>query len=202
MIEYIKIPHTAIFIRQTECRKAHLLLELIENHYNKHFNYIVIICPTLRENETYHAKEWIKNDNKVWLVDPKDNLYQWIKQLSGFLRFLEVLFIIYDIIADESLDKRKQPLLELSISGRHRNHYLWLLTQSYTAIPKNLRKQAKAIFVWYPKERGDLKAIHEENDVLTDDELVVARGLLKESRYGCLYMRNEYPRGFRLLNHV
>ena len=202
MIEYIKIPHTAIFIRQTECRKAHLLLELIENHYNKHFDYIVIICPTLRENETYHAKEWIKNDNKVWLVDPKDNLYQWIKQLSGFLRFLEVLFIIYDIIADESLDKRKQPLLELSISGRHRNHYLWLLTQSYTAIPKNLRKQAKAIFVWYPKERGDLKAIHEENDVLTDDELVVARGLLKESRYGCLYMRNEYPRGFRLLNHV
>ena len=202
MIEYIKIPHTAIFIRQTECRKAHLLLELIENHYNKHFDYIVIICPALRENETYHAKEWIKNDNKVWLVDPKDNLYQWIKQLSGFLRFLEVLFIIYDIIADESLDKRKQPLLELSISGRHRNHYLWLLTQSYTAIPKNLRKQAKAIFVWYPKERGDLKAIHEENDVLTDDELVVARGLLKESRYGCLYMRNEYPRGFRLLNHV
>ena len=202
MIEYIKIPHTAIFIRQTECRKAHLLLELIENHYNKYFGYIVIICPTLRENETYHAKEWIKNDNKVWLVDPKDNLYQWIKQLSGFLRFLEVLFIIYDIIADESLDKRKQPLLELSISGRHRNHYLWLLTQSYTAIPKNLRKQAKAIFVWYPKERGDLKAIHEENDVLTDDELVVARGLLKESRYGCLYMRNEYPRGFRLLNHV
>ena len=202
MIEYIKIPHTAIFIRQTECRKAHLLLELIENHYNKHFDYIVIICPTLRENETYHAKEWIKNDNKVWLVDPKDNLYQWIKQLSGFLRFLEVLFIIYDIIADESLDKRKQPLLELSISGRHRNHYLWLLTQSYTAIPKNLRKQAKAIFVWYSKERGDLKAIHEENDVLTDDELVVARGLLKESRYGCLYMRNEYPRGFRLLNHV
>ena len=61
---------------------------------------------------------------------------------------------------------------------------------------KNLRRQAKAIFVWHPKERGDLKAINEENDVLTDDELVVARGLLKESRYACLYIRNEYPRGF------
>ena len=100
----------------------------------------------------------------------KKILYQWIKKLSELLRFLEVLFIIDDI-ANESLDKRRQPLLELSISGRHRNHYLWLLTQSYTAIPKNLRRQAKAIFVWYPKERGDLKAIHEENDVPTDDEL-------------------------------
>ena len=44
--------------------------------------------------------------------------------------------------------------------------------------------------------------IHKENDVLTDNELVVARGLLKESRYECLYIQNEYPHGFRLLNHV
>ena len=77
---------------------------------------------------------------------------------------------------------------------------MWLLTKSFTAIPKNLRRQVKAIFVWYPKEREDLKAIHDENDVLTDDELIVARGLLRESKYTCLYIRNEFPRGFKLLN--
>ena len=203
MARYVKKAHTAIFIAQTGCRKTHLVLELIENQYNNHFYYIVIICPTLRENKkTYHAKGWIKNNDKVWLVDPKDNLYQWIKKLSELLRFLEVLFIIDDIIANEILDKRRQSLLELAISGRHRDHYLWLLMQSYSAIPKNLRRQAKAISMWYPKERGDLKVIHDENDVLTDDELVVAKGLLKESRYGCVNIRNEYPRGFRLLNHV
>ena len=91
------------------------------------------------------------------------------------LRFLEVLFIIDDVIANESLDKRRRPLLELSISGRHRGHYLWLLTKSYLAKPKNLRKQAKAIFVWYSKGRANLRTIHDENDVLTDNELVVAR---------------------------
>ena len=98
--------------------------------------------------------------------------------MSELLRFLEVLFITDDIIANESLNKRSQPLLELSISGRHRGHYLWLLTQSYTAIPKNIRRQAKAIFVWYPKERGDLKTIYNENDVLTDDELVVVKNFV------------------------
>ena len=148
----IKKPHTSIFIGQTGSGKTHLVLELIENQYHKHFDYIVIICPTLRENSTYHAKEWIRNDDNVWLVEPKENLYQQIKKLPELLRFLEVLFTIDDIIANESLDKRRQPLLELSISGRHRGHYLWLLTQSYTAIPKNLRRHAKAIFVWYPKE--------------------------------------------------
>ena len=157
MTNYVKDPHTAIFTGQTGCGKTQLVLELIEKEYKKHFDCISIIYPTLRENSTYHAKEWIKNDDKVWLVDPNDNLYQWIEKLSQLLRFLEVLFIIDDIIANESLDKRRQPLLELSISGRHRSHYLWLLTQSYKGIPKKLREQAKAIFVWYPKARIYLK---------------------------------------------
>ena len=121
MIDDIKEPRTSIFIGQTGCGKTHLLLELIEKEYNKHFDFIIIICPTLRENnKTYYDKEWIKNDDNVWLVDPKDNLYQWIKKLSELSLFLEVLFIIDDIIANESLDKRRQPLLELSISGKRR----------------------------------------------------------------------------------
>ena len=77
-----------------------------------------------------------------------------------------------------------------------------MLTQSYTAIPKKLRRQAKAVFLWYPKERADLKAIHDENDVLTDNKLVFVRRLLKKSKHACLYIQNEYPRGFRLLNHA
>ena len=202
MTRYYKKPHTSIFIGQMGCGKTHLVLELIQKEYKKHFDYIVIICPTLQENDTYHAKEWIKNDDKVWLVDPKDNLYQWIKKLSELLQFLEVLFIIYYIIDNESLDKRRQSLLQLSISGRHWGHYLWLLTQSYSAIPKNIRRQAKVIFVWYPKERADLQTIHHENDVLTDDELVAVRGILRKSKHACLYIRNEFPRGFRLPNHV
>ena len=200
MTGYIKETYTSIFTCQAGSGKTHLVLELIENHYNKHFDYIVIICPTIRQNSTYHGKEWIIKDDKVWLIEPKDELYQWIQKLSELLRFLEVLFIIDDVIANKDLDKRRQPLLELSISGRHRGHYLWLLTQSYKGIPKKLREQAKIIFLWYSKPKIDLKMIHEENDVLTDDELVVARELLKKSKYTCLYIRNEFPRGFKFLN--
>ena len=73
MIGHIKEPRTCIFIGQIGCGKTHLVLELIEKEYNKHFEYIVTICPTLQENSTYHAKEWIKNDVKgrglyLWLL--------------------------------------------------------------------------------------------------------------------------------------
>ena len=157
MTDYIKDPHTAIFTGKTGCGKVHLVLDLIEKEYKKHFDYIVIICPKFRVNKTYHARDGIKNDDKVWLIVPKDNLCQWIGKLSQLLACFETLFIIDDIIANKHLDKRRQSLLELSISGRHWGHYLWLLTQSYSAIPKNLRRQAKVIFVWYPKERQILK---------------------------------------------
>ena len=114
-----------------------------------------------------------QNDDKVWLIEPKNRLYQWIEKLSQLLARSETLFITDDIIADEGLDKKKrQALLELTISGRRCDHYLWLLTQSYSVTPKNLRRQAKAIFVWYPKDKVDLKMIHDENNVLTDDELL------------------------------
>ena len=70
MTGYIKDPHTTIFPGPTKCGKIHLVLNLIEKEYNKHFDYIIIICLTLRYNKTYHSKEWIKNDDKVWLVEP------------------------------------------------------------------------------------------------------------------------------------
>ena len=86
--------------------------------------------------------------------------------------------------------------MELAISGRHCDHYLWMLMQSHSAIPKKLRRQAKAIFVWYPKDSVDPKMVHSKNSVLTDDELVIAKGQLKKLKYAYLYIRNEHPRGF------
>ena len=85
----IKKPHTSIFIGQTSCGKTHLVLELIEKEDNKHFDYIIINCIMLPENDTYHAKECIKNDDKVWLVDPKANHYQWIKRCQNYYDFLK-----------------------------------------------------------------------------------------------------------------
>ena len=139
MTGHIKKPHTDISTGPIGCGITHLVLDLIESECKKHFEYyknIFIICPTLSNNTTYLSRNWVKNDNQdnqVWLVEPGDRLYEWIKKLSQLLRRLEVLFIIDDLIADECLDKKRQPILELSFTGRHQNHYFWLLTQSYTA---------------------------------------------------------------------
>ena len=106
MTGYIKEPHTTIFTGSTSCGKTHLVLDLIEKEYNKHCDCIIIICTTLRWNKTYHSKDWIKNNDKVWLIEPKDKLYQWIEKLPQLLARSEIQFIIDDVIAKEVLDKK------------------------------------------------------------------------------------------------
>ena len=167
----MKEPHTALFVAPTGVRKTHLVLNLLENEYRNHFNFIVIICPTLEHNETYKSRGWVWNDPDVIPIELDNNLYYLIEKISNLLTGSKTLFLINDIIADEALDKYHQPLLGLAISGRHRGHSLWLLTQSYTAIPNNIRRQAKMLYIWYPKNRTDLNIIHEENDVIETGEL-------------------------------
>ena len=103
-----------------------------------------------------------------------------IDKFSELFTVMDTLFILDDIIADEKLDKKRSPFLELSISGRHKNHSLWLLTQSYTCIPKNIRRQAKMLYVFNPKDRNELKLIHDENDCVPDDSFQLIKNELKK----------------------
>ena len=87
----------------------HLALSLLENEYRNHFNFIVIICPTLRYNSTYKSRGWVWNDPELILEEPGNQLYYLIKKYSNSLAGSKTLFLIDDIIADEALDKRRQP---------------------------------------------------------------------------------------------
>ena len=74
MTGYLKDPHTVIFTSPTGCGKSHLVLDVIEKKYSNHFHSIIIICPTLQWSKTYHAKCWIRHDNNVCLIEPKNKL--------------------------------------------------------------------------------------------------------------------------------
>ena len=176
-----------------------MTLDLLEKEYKGSFDFIIIICPTFRYNKTYQLRKWIWTDPYIILIEPGKHLYNWIEKIGNLFAGFKILFLI-DIISDENLDKKRQPLLELAKSGRHKEYSLWLLTQSYTAVPKNIRRQAKMLCVWYPKNRTELNVIHEENDVIeTQEELVNVKKQLKQGKHTCLIMRMEHPRAYEIL---
>ena len=187
---FIKEPHTALFIAPTGIGKTHLALNLLVNEYRNHFDFIEIICPMLEHNETYKSRGWVWNAPDVIPIEPDNNLYHLIEKISNLLAGSKTLFLINDSITNEALDKRHQPLLGLAISGKHRGHSLWSLTQSYAAIPNNIRRQAKMLYVWYLKNRTDLNVIHEENDVIEmKEELAGVKAQPKWEKHTCLITR-------------
>ena len=56
------------------CGKPELVMKLLETGYKDHFENIIIICPTIRHNETYKNRPWILSDPNVYLIEPKDKL--------------------------------------------------------------------------------------------------------------------------------
>ena len=118
----MKESHTALFVAPTGVGKTHLALSLLETEYRNHFDFIVIICSTLWYNSTYKSRSWVRHDPDVIPIEPGNQLYYLIKKISSLFAGDKTLFLIDDIIADETLDKHHQPLLELVISGRHRGH--------------------------------------------------------------------------------
>ena len=154
--------------------------------------------PKLTHNEKYKSRGWVWNDPDVIPIEPGNQLYYLIEEISKLLAGSKTIFLIDDIIANEALDKHHQQLLELAISGRHRAHSLWLLTQSYTAIANNIRRQAKMLYVWYPKNRTDLNTIHEENDVIEKEELARVKAQQKRGKQTYLIMRMEHPRAYEI----
>ena len=74
----IKEPHTALFVASTGVGKTHLALDLLKKEYLNHFDFIIIICPTLKHNEIYRSKKWFWTDPEVITIELGNRLYDWI----------------------------------------------------------------------------------------------------------------------------
>ena len=61
----MKEPHTALFVAPTGVGKTHLALSLLENEYRNHFDFIVIICPTLAHNSIYIQESRLGLENII-----------------------------------------------------------------------------------------------------------------------------------------
>ena len=155
--------------------------------------------PHIKHNETYRSREWFWTNPRIISIESGNRLFDWIKMVSNELAGSKTLFLVDDIIADEKLDKRRQPLLELAILGRHRGHLLWLLMQSYTGTPINIRRQAKMLYIWFQKKQGDWDAINEENEVIKmQGEIVNVKERLRQEKHTCLIMRVEQPFAYEI----
>ena len=150
-----------------QCLLVPCLLRILETEYKNHFEFIVIMCPTILDNNKTHLfRKWIFGDKNVFIMcDVEGKLNEWLKLFKNTLKGRQTLFIIDNCSAEDEINKKRDALSELAFSSRHRNHSLWLLTQKYNSISKDVREQIKWLCLFFTKDRDSFEDCLRENDV-------------------------------------
>ena len=179
--------HSAVICGKTGCGKTVFLLDLLEGRYRGFFQHNVVLCPAIRHNKTYHQRPWIWTDPEVYVLDHP-------RLPAGIFHVFTgepTLYIIDDCSATKALTKKKDMLSELAFSGRHADHSVWVLTQKYNSVLKDLREETKWVAFFQCKDRDSFEECLRENDVIsTREQRMLVRQQLAEKKT-CL-ASNEY----------
>ena len=102
-----------MFVSATNVGKTDYLLRILETKYKNHFKFIVIMCPTILDNnKTYLSRKLIFDDNNVFIVrDVEGKLSEWIKLFRNSSKFCQTLFMIDDCSAEDEINKKKRCII-------------------------------------------------------------------------------------------
>ena len=193
-----RYPHSAMICGQTGCGKTQFILDILEEHYCDHFHHIVILCPTVKWNATYKSRTWIWKDPEVYVIDPGEHLHQWLRLFYQLFAGSSTLYIIDDCSTSKALTKKRDMLS--AFSGRHADQSVWVLTQKYNSVLKDLREQTKWLALFYCKDRDSFDECLRENDVIpTQPERAAFRKLLSESKHTKLLLKTDQPTAYQLV---
>ena len=100
------------------------------------------------------VKKWFLTDPEVITIEPGNRLYDWMKRVSNLLAGSKTLLLIDDITADETLDKRRNSLLILAVSGRREGHFAIVVNAIlHCHSPKHQETKKDALHLAPEKER-------------------------------------------------
>lgn len=195
-----KEAHSAIICGQTGCGKTVFALDLLEGPFISRFQHIVVLCPTVKHNKTYQGCPWMWTDPEIYFVNPGERLHDYLRAFYSVFQGEPTLYIIDDCSASKALTKKKDMLSELAFSGRHAEQSVWVLTQKYNSVLKDLREQTRWVALFHTKDRDSYEDCLRENDVIgRREERATVRQLLAETKHAKLLLKTDQPACYKVL---
>ena len=91
----------------------------------------------------------------------------------------------------------------LAFLGRHAEQSVWVLTQKYNSVLKDLREQTRWVCLFHCKDRDFFKDCLRENDVIRSREKRAwVRQLLAEMKHAKLLLKTDQPVCYTVLGDV
>ena len=110
------------------------------------------------------------------------------------------MYIIDDCSATKELTKRKDMLSQLALSGRHAEQSVWIISQRYISVLKDLREQAKWVCMFYTKDRDSFEYCLRENDVVPLVEKHKIKEELSKVKHRKLILKTDQQTGYWLID--
>lgn len=176
-----------LIVGMTGCGKTYYLLDLIASEYKKHFDYIILICPTFRRNKTYTNWEYISDDDVVVIECEHHSVNEVIKYVRETYEDTNSLIIIDDCASSRDIKNRTSEVVNLGFSGRHYSLSTIIITQQLTSIAKPFRENISKLVCFYNPNRKDMRTIFDDYlDGLNSIEYEEIKEKLKNTKYARL----------------
>ena len=195
--------HSATICGQTGSGKTVFILDLLEGPYRGFLQYIVFLCPTVRHNKTYQQCPTIWTDPEFYLLDPRERLIDYLRAFYHVFMDEPTLYIIDDCSASSALTKKKDMLSLLAFLGRHAEQSVWVLTQTYNSVLKDLREETRWVCLFHCKDCDSFEDCLRENDVIPSrEQRALVRQQLAETNHAKLLLRTDQPVCYTVLSDV
>jgi hypothetical protein len=181
-----KLPLRDIILGPSGAGKGILLANMILDIYRGCFDRIYIFSPSINVDKTWvPVKQYIEKSQRVdpnkeliyfdhynadaleKIVATQTKLAEHMKS-QGYSKIYQVLIVIDDFADDASFSRHSRLLHALSTRGRHSMISTIVSTQKYRAISNIIRVNATNLYVFRLRNGGDLEALLEELNALTD----------------------------------
>ena len=207
-----RFPFSILISGRSGSGKTNLMLNLMtrSDFYKNYFHYILVFSPTAGEFDDMYKvlklpKENILND---FTQDTLENLINVRKKLikakgiTWVAKNSRVLLIMDDIIANRNF-LMSETALKMFALLRHYLCSVIVLTQSYNKIPRALRLNVNATFI-FPASRSEVEVLLDElcPPHLTKREFEKVIAYCTEGQYDFLYINNHAKQGERIRKNL
>jgi hypothetical protein len=161
-----KISFRWIFSGPSSSGKSNAARWLLDKFYSKVFDRVILLSPTAEIDPVWQKLKILKKKDRItkMSMSPIKRLLREqeaeVKRV-GKKKAKKVLVIYDDTIGDKSVINDPKFLVSF-IRGRHFCVSCFVMTQSYTKIPRAVRLQATALSV-FPSFRSEIERLYEEH---------------------------------------
>ena len=193
-------PFNMIIVGMTNCGKTHYLLKMLEKDFKNHFDYILLVCPTLTWNKTCQGWKYIKDEDLIPIECEQDEVDKVLHIVSAIYRGTNTLIILDDCASGQNVKNRVSELVKLAFSARHFGLSTIVITQQLTSIAKAYRENISRLVTFYNTNKSDMKSILDNYlNGVDKSEFKEITNKLKNNKYSKLEVNLVHPYNYNVV---